>query len=180
MGARPDFLPERHREPASHSYHGGWIDQTPVTEEVRTMTTSLDPTTDNSEPTSARHSRTWLTGAVITAAVGIFLGADVVTRISNVAFSREEITALGFSADKATPIGWALLPCLVVFLIPRTAVLGGLGLTAYLGGAVTATFRADKPLATVVLTAVYVCVLLWTGLILRRPEPLRVLGIQRQ
>jgi hypothetical protein len=144
------------------------------------MTTSPDPATHDSEPTSARHSRTWLTGAVITATVGIFLGADVVTRISGVAFSREEITALGFSADQTTLIGWVLLACLSVFLIPRTAVLGGLGLTAYLGGAVTATFRADKPLATVVLTAVYVGVLLSAGLILRRPELLRVLGIRRQ
>jgi hypothetical protein len=71
------------------------------------------------------------------------------------------------------------LVCLVVFLIPRTATLGALGLTAYLGGAVTASLRADLPLATVVLSAVYVGVLMWIGLILRRPELLRVLGLRR-
>ncbi len=139
----------------------------------------LDPTTDNPERTSPRRSRASRIGAVITALVGIFLGVDAVTRIAGVSFSREEINALGFSSDKTALIGWVLLACLVVFLIPRTAVFGAVGLTAYLGGAVTATLRADKPLASVVLVAVYVGVLLWMGLILRRPELLRVLGIRR-
>jgi hypothetical protein len=75
-------------------------------------------------------------------------------------------------------IGWVLLACLVVFLIPRTAVLGAIGITAYLGGAVTANMRTEKPVATFVLSTVYVGVLLWIGLVLRRPELLRILGLR--
>jgi DoxX-like family len=143
------------------------------------MTTNIKPTTDGIATRSARRSRRGIAGMAITALVAAFLAIDSFTRIGGARFSREEIESLGFSPDKTAVIGWALLVCLVVFLIPRTATLGALGLTAYLGGAVTASLRADLPLATVVLSAVYAGVLMWIGLILRRPELLRVLGLRR-
>ena len=141
------------------------------------MTTSnrIDPAV----PTTPRRSRAWITGTVITAVLAVFLAIDSITKIVNTQFSREGTVALGFSADKTQVIGWVLLVCLVVFLIPRTAALGALGITAYLGGAVTANLRADQPLLGFVLSGVYVGVLLWIGLALRRPELLRVFGIRR-
>ena len=132
--------------------------------------------TDNASP---KRSRSWIVGAVITALLGLFFAFDAIPKIAGVAFAREGTEALGFSPDKTAVIGWVLLVCLIVFLIPRTAVLGALGLTAYLGGAVTMNLHADKPLAGFVLSAVYFGVLMWIGLILRRPELLRVLGLRR-
>jgi hypothetical protein len=76
-------------------------------------------------------------------------------------------------------IGIALAICVVVYVIPRTAVLGALGITAYLGGAVTANLRVEAPLFSHTLFAVYLGVLMWVGLVLRRPELLRVAGIRR-
>lgn len=142
------------------------------------MTTS-NSTNPDSPATSQRRSRTWIAGTVITALVAVFLAFDSITKIINSQASREGTVALGFSVDKTVVIGWVLLVCLIVFLIPRTAALGALGLTAYLGGAVTANLRADKPLFGFVLSGVYVGVLLWIGLTLRRPELLRVFGIRR-
>ncbi|ORW20667.1 hypothetical protein AWC18_11260 [Mycolicibacter nonchromogenicus] len=133
--------------------------------------------TTNAEPT--KRSRAWVTGAVITAVLGLFFAFDAIPKILGVEFAREGTEALGFSPDKTAVIGWVLLVCLAVFLIPRTAVLGALGLTAYLGGAVTINLHADKPLAGFVLSGVYVGVLVWISLILRRPELLRVLGLRR-
>ncbi|CAJ1506952.1 DoxX family protein [[Mycobacterium] holstebronense] len=133
----------------------------------------------NADPATPRRSRAWITGAVITAVLGLFFAFDAIPKILGVSFAREGTEALGFSPDKTAVIGWVLLVCLVVFLIPRTAVLGALGLTAYLGGAVTINLHADKPLAGFVLSGVYVGVLVWVGLILRRPELLRVLGLRR-
>lgn len=129
--------------------------------------------------TETQRSKAWIAGAVITALLAVFFAFDAIPKILGVAFAREATEGLGFYPDKTAVIGWVLLVCLVVFLIPRTAVLGALGLTAYLGGAVTMNLHADKPLAGFVLSAVYVGVLMWIGLILRRPELLRVLGLRR-
>jgi len=133
------------------------------------MTTHTDHT---------KRSRTWIIGAVITALLGLFFAFDAIPKILGMSFAREATEGLGFSPDKTAVIGWVLLVCLIVFLIPRTAVLGALGLTAYLGGAVTVNLLTDKPLAGFVLSGVYVGVLVWIALILRRPELLRVLGLR--
>lgn len=135
--------------------------------------------TANIDPTKQQRSKAWTAGAVITAVLALFFAFDSIPKILGMPFAREAVEGLGFSPDKTAVIGWVLLVCLVVFLIPRTAVLGALGLTAYLGGAVTMNLHADKPLAGFVLSGVYVGVLLWIALILRRPELLRVLGLRR-
>src|SRR3954463_9672602 len=49
------------------------------------------------------------------------------------------------------PVSWALplgileLGCLVVYLIPRTAVIGAILLTGYLGGAMLTHLRVGEP-----------------------------------
>ncbi|NED69585.1 DoxX family protein, partial [Streptomyces sp. SID10244] len=86
---------------------------------------------------------------------------------------------LGFPIEQAYVMGTVLLVCLAVYAIPRTAALGALGITAYLGGAVTANMRIESPVVSTTLFAVYVGVLMWVGLILRRPELLKVVGLRR-
>jgi hypothetical protein len=76
-------------------------------------------------------------------------------------------------------MGIVLSLCVVVYAIPRTAVLGALGITAYLGGAVTANMRVEAPLFSAILFAVYFGLLMWVGLVLRRPELLKVAGLRR-
>ena len=71
-------------------------------------------------------------------------------------------------------IGVVLLTCVLVYLIPRTAPIGALLLTAYLGGAVATHVRVGNPLFTHVLFPTYVAALIWGGLLLRNPA-LRVL-----
>ena len=76
-------------------------------------------------------------------------------------------------------MGIVLAICVVAYVIPRTAVLGALGITAYLGGAVTANMRVEAPLFSHTLFAVYLGVLMWAGLVMRRTELLRVVGLRR-
>jgi hypothetical protein len=57
--------------------------------------------------------------------------------------------------------------CLVVYLIPRTAVLGAILWTGYLGGAIATHVRVGNPLFSHLLFPVYVAALLWAGLWLR-------------
>ena len=106
-------------------------------------------------------------------------GFDIVGKLTQPEAVVEGTAELGFPIDQTYIMGTVLLICLVVFAIPRTAVLGAVGLTAYLGGAVTANMRIEAPLLDHTLFAVYFGILLWVGLILRRPELLKVAGIRR-
>lgn len=133
-------------------------------------TTSVAPT-----KRSARHTA----GIVISGIVGLFLIFDSVTKLAMLDAVKEGTAKLGFPPGQALVMGIVLAVCLIVYFIPRTAVLGALGITAYLGGAVTANMRIEAPLFSTILSAVYVGVLLWVGLILRRPALLKVLGLTR-
>jgi hypothetical protein len=140
---------------------------------------ATDITTRNSSETTA--SRNWrrIVGIVISVIVGAFLAFDVVGKLARPQAVIDGTEKLGFDPDQAIVMGVVLLVCLVVYAIPRTAVLGALGITAYLGGAVTANLRIEEPLFSTVLFAVYLGVLMWIGLVLRRPELLKVAGLRR-
>jgi DoxX-like family len=138
-------------------------------------------TTANSVPTDHTSPRRGLriVGFVLSVLVGVFLSFDAAGKLAGAAQAKEGTEALGFPAGQAVVMGIVLAICVVVYAIPRTAVLGALGITAYLGGAVTANMRIEAPLLTHVLFAVYLGVLMWVGLALRRPELLKVLGLTR-
>ncbi len=134
--------------------------------------------TSSDEARPARRNRRRTTGIVISVLVGAFL-ADIVIKLTRPQEVVDSMAKLGFPIDQALVMGVVLLVCLIVFAIPRTAVLGALGITAYLGGAVTANMRIEAPLFDTVLFAVYTGVLMWIGLALRRPELLKVAGLKR-
>lgn len=116
-------------------------------------------------------------GIGISVAVAAFLIFDAVGKLARPQAVIEGTETLGFPADQAMVMGIVLSVCLVLYVIPRTAVLGAMGITAYLGGAVTANMRVEAPLFSHTLFAVYLGVLMWIGLVLRRPELLRITGL---
>jgi len=118
-------------------------------------------------------------GIGISVLVGAFLVFDAAGKLANVPQVKEGTAALGFPPGQALIMGIVLSICVLVYAIPRTAVLGALGITAYLGGAVTANMRIEAPLFSATLFAVYFGVLMWVGVVLRRPSLLRVAGITR-
>ncbi|MDB5675260.1 MAG: hypothetical protein JWM65_2242 [Sphingomonas bacterium] len=67
----------------------------------------------------------------------------------------------------ARGLGVLGLLCTALYALPRTAVLGAILLTAYMGGAVATHVRVGNPLFTHILFGVYLAVLLWGGLFLR-------------
>ena len=137
--------------------------------------------TDTVHTGLAHPSRTWVhkVGIAISVLVTAFLAFDAAGKLAAAPQVKEGTQALGFPPGQALIMGIVLAICVVVYVIPRTAVLGALGITAYLGGAVTANMCAEAPLFTHTLFAVYLGVLMWVGLVLRRPELLRVAGIRR-
>ena len=124
-------------------------------------------------------SRAHKVGIAISILVTAFLAFDAVGKLVAVPQVKEGTQALGFPPGQALVMGIVLAVCVSVYVIPRTAVLGALGITAYLGGAVTANMRVESPLFTHTLFAVYLGVLMWVGLAMRRPQLLAVVGIRR-
>jgi hypothetical protein len=74
---------------------------------------------------------------------------------------------LGIPGSLARTLGVLTIVCTMLYAFPRTAVLGAILLTGYLGGAIAAHLRVGDPLFTHVLFGVYLGLLVWGGLYLR-------------
>jgi hypothetical protein len=78
----------------------------------------------------------------------------------------EGFAHLGYPASTALTLGILEFGCTVVYLIPRTSILGAILLTGYLGGATASHLRVGES----VLGPVILGVLVWGGLFLREPR----------
>ncbi len=121
--------------------------------------------------------RPWtIAGRTLSVLVLLFLGMDVAFKLLGMPQVRATNAALGWpgTLGMAHLLGGVLLIAALLYAVPRTAVLGAILLTAYLGGAVAAHVRIGNPLFSHTLFGVYLGVILWAGLWLRMP-PLRAL-----
>jgi hypothetical protein len=78
----------------------------------------------------------------------------------------EEFGRLGYAGSLALWLGILELACTVLYLVPRTAVLGAILLTGYLGGAVATHVRVGDGFGQLVVP-IFLGVLVWGGLCLR-------------
>lgn len=78
----------------------------------------------------------------------------------------EATLQLGYPESTIIGIGVVLLISTFLYVIPRTATLGAILLTGYLGGAVATHVRVEAPLFNVLFPVIF-GVLLWGGLWLR-------------
>src|SRR6516225_8502439 len=108
-------------------------------------------------------ARLW-TGRVITALTAAFLLLDAMVKVLNLPVSVEGTVRLGYPARLVMYIGIVELICLAAYLYPRTAMLGAVLLTGYLGGATATQVRLEDPWF---IFPVVVGVLVWVGLFLR-------------
>jgi hypothetical protein len=83
----------------------------------------------------------------------------------------EGMVHFGYPPNTLLPIGVTELTCTLLYIFPRTSVLGAVLLTGYLGGAVATHVRAGEP-QFVMAIILGICV--WLGLWLRE-ERLRAL-----
>lgn len=103
----------------------------------------------------------------LTAVVGLFLGFDAVMKLVDHPEVAKTMTELGVPTALDRPLGAVLAACLALFLAPRTAPIGAVLLTGFLGGAVMVHARVGDPLASHTLFPVWVGALAWAGLYLR-------------
>jgi hypothetical protein len=137
-----------------------------VAEEEKMATAAIN---DRSSGTRASTMLGWaLSGAAI-----LFLGTDAGAKILVPALMAAYTPPqLRIPSDPGfyRLLGTLLALCTALYAIPRTAVLGALLLTAYLGGAIATHLIAGSPLLSNTLFGVYVGVALWAGLWLREPR----------
>jgi uncharacterized membrane protein YphA (DoxX/SURF4 family) len=107
-----------------------------------------------------------IAGRILTALIGLFLiGASAIPKFIAWPGKDEMMTHLGLPLPLVPLIGVIELAVTAVYLIPRTAVLGAVLLTGYLGGAVLTHLRVGDHWCFPLLIGVGA----WAGLALRRP-----------
>ncbi len=111
---------------------------------------------------SSRYAR-WA-GRVVSALVVAFLAFDGITKAMMAEPVVEATTRLGYHEGAVFGIGVTLLLCTALYAVPRTAILGAILLTGYLGGAVATQVRVEDPWF---LFPAFVGVLAWGGLYMR-------------
>jgi hypothetical protein len=86
---------------------------------------------------------------------------------------------LGIPGSLARTLGALTIGCTLLYALPRTAVLGAILLTGYLGGAIATHLRVGDPLFTHVLFGAYLGLLVWGGLYLRDSRLRALIPLQR-
>ena len=87
------------------------------------------------------------------------------------------VRVLGFSQEALTLIAALEIACVVVYAIPRTAVLGAVVMTGYLGGAIAAHVRVADYVN--LLPPLFLGILAWAGLYLREARLRALLPLRR-
>src|SRR5262245_21388469 len=127
----------------------------------------MEERTMKSHMQSALVSKKWLwAGRIMSALPALFLLVDGAMKLVKQDIVVETTVQLGYPDSVILPLGVVLLACTILYLIPRTAVLGAILLTGYLGGAVATHLRAGQGLFEISFPVV-VGVLLWGGRWLR-------------
>jgi hypothetical protein len=108
----------------------------------------------------------------------LFLLADSAGKLLKPRPVVEGTVRLGYPETVLIGLGIVLLASTILYLFPRTAVLGAILLTGYLGGAVATHVRVSDPLFTHTLFTVYFGVMLWGGLYLRDPRVREILPLR--
>lgn len=121
---------------------------------------SLAPT-----PATSPKGMLW-TGRVLSGLAGLFMLFDGVGKLVKPKPVVEATVHLGFPESSLMGIGIALIVGTLIYLYPRTSVLGAIVLTGYLGGAVASQVRIHAGLFSIVFPAIFAAIV-WLGLYLR-------------
>jgi hypothetical protein len=107
------------------------------------------------------------TGRVLSALPSLLVGFAGIVKLTHSPQIIEGSAKMGFPASLVLPIGIIEVSCVIVYLIPRTSVLGAILLTAFLGGATVTCLRVGDPsLPVPIITGIFV----WGGLFFRDPR----------
>jgi len=118
-------------------------------------------------------------GYILSAIPVLFLLMDGIMKLFRPAVVVDATRELGYSESVIVPLGILLTACTVLYAIPRTAVLGAVLLTGYLGGAVATHVRVGGPVFSVIFPLI-VGLFVWGGLYLRDARVADLLPLRRK
>lgn len=111
----------------------------------------------------------WI-GRVLSGFFALFiLGASAAPKLLGMPIAEETMAGLGWPPGYVLMIGSIELSCVLLYLYPRTSVLGAILFMGLLGGAMATHIRAGSPLFSHTLFPIYVGMMMWGGLWLRDP-----------
>ena len=119
-----------------------------------------------SKTTADSKKKLWI-GRILSTISILFLLFDSIPKIIRIEPVVEATIKLGYPDHIISVIGIILFVCILLYIIPRTTILGAILLTGYLGGAVATQVRIESPLFSHILFPVYLGILLWGGIYLR-------------
>jgi hypothetical protein len=119
------------------------------------------------------------TGRILSGIAVLFMLFDATIHVLKPAVVVEGFAKLGFPPGTSVTLGVIELACVVLYLIPRTSVLGAILLTGYLGGAIATQVRVAAPLFSTTLFPIYVALFIWGGLYLRDERVRAVIPVRR-
>jgi hypothetical protein len=120
-----------------------------------------------SRPVTAPSKAAWWTGWVISGLVILWIGvAGLIFALTQRAMVEENMAKYGYVGQTVLAIQVVATICVILYAIPRTAVLGAILLTGYLGGAVSTHVRFGDAWFFPIIFGV----LVWLGLYLRDPR----------
>lgn len=105
-------------------------------------------------------------GRIVSALPALFLLLDGIMKLIKPAPVVDATVRLGYPESVILGLGIVLIASTVLYLIPRTAILGAILLTGYLGGAVATHVRVGDSLFTIIFPIIF-GLLIWGGLYLR-------------
>lgn len=116
----------------------------------------------DTQPAPVSKKALWI-GRIVSALPALFMLVDGAMKLVKPAPVVEATVRLGYPESVIVGLGIVLLACTILYLIPRTAILGAILLTGYLGGAVATHVRVGEgwfPISFPIIMGI----LLWGGL----------------
>jgi hypothetical protein len=111
-------------------------------------------------------ARIW-TGRVISALPVLLMLMSGIMKLTKGPAVVKGFADLGYQPQIILPLGFVEIGCVILYLIPRTSVLGAILMTGYLGGAVATHARMSD---WMFLAPFILGTLVWLGLLLREPR----------
>lgn len=122
-----------------------------------------------------------IAGWVLSALIALFLAiASAMSKLMAMDVAIEPMNVVGWPTKYLLLIGLIEVGCVILFLVPRTALLGAVLTTGLLGAALAANLRVDNPLFSHTLFSVYLGIAVWVALWLREERVREVFPLIRK
>jgi hypothetical protein len=131
------------------------------------MATNFSAATVSDADFGAPSKKAVWTGRVLSGLITAFMILDAVMHLLKPAPVVEAFAKLNFPLRLAVPLGVIELVGIALYVFPRTAILGAIFLTGYLGGAISIQLLTNNSLFGEILFPSYIAAFMWLGLYLR-------------